>query len=170
MNWENWGVAIMCRWYARGECGGRRSHKSDGLGQSDVANAPRPRGAGRMRGAEIVDLLRAFNSGHHGGMTTVHADGVNRVPSRLISLGLLAGVSPQALAMLAAGAFDAVVHLERVNGQRRITQIGELRVAHGELAGTPLAVWNGCHPPRYAAEWGHFIERWGIVPGPSGGG
>lgn len=26
------------------------------------------------------------------------------------------------------------------------------------------------HPPRYAAEWGHFIERWGIVPGPSGGG
>ena len=105
-----------------------------------------------------------------GGMTAVHADGVNRVPSRLISLGLLAGVSPQALAMLAAGAFDAVVHLERVNGQRRITQIGELRVAHGELAGTPLAVWNGCHPPRYAAEWGHFIERWGIVPGPSGGG
>lgn len=104
------------------------------------------------------------------GMTTVHADGVNRVPSRLISLGLLAGVSPQALAMLAAGAFDAVVHLERVNGQRRITQIGELRVAHGELAGTPLAVWNGCHPPRYAAEWGHFIERWGSVPGPSGGG
>lgn len=125
---------------------------------------------GECRGAEIVDLLRAFNSGHHGGMTTVHADGVNRVPSRLISLGLLAGVSPQALAMLAAGAFDAVVHLERVNGQRRITQIGELRVAHGELAGTPLAVWNGCHPPRYAAEWGHFIERWGIVPGPSGGG
>lgn len=109
---------------------------------------------GECRGAEIVDLLRAFNSGHHGGMTTVHADGVNRVPSRLISLGLLAGVSPQALAMLAAGAFDAVVHLERVNGQRRITQIGELRVAHGELAGTPLAVWNGCHPPRYAAEWG----------------
>lgn len=121
---------------------------------------------GECRGAEIVDLLRAFNSGHHGGMTTVHADGVNRVPSRLISLGLLAGVSPQALTMLAAGAFDAVVHLERVNGQRRITQIGELRVAHGELAGTPLAVWNGCHPPRYAAEWGHFIERWGIVPGP----
>ena len=109
---------------------------------------------GECRGAEIVDLLRAFNSGHHGGMTTVHADGVNRVPSRLISLGLLAGVSPQALAMLAAGAFDAVVHLERVNGQRRITQIGELRVAHGELAGTPLAVWNGCHPPRYAAESG----------------
>lgn len=125
---------------------------------------------GECRGAEIVDLLRAFNSGHHGGMTTVHADGVNRVPSRLISLGLLAGVSPQALTMLAAGAFDAVVHLERVNGQRRITQIGELRVAHGELAGTPLAVWNGCHPPRYAAEWGHFIERWGIVPRPSGGG
>ena len=125
---------------------------------------------GECRGAEIVDLLRAFNSGHHGGMTTVHADGVDRVPSRLISLGLLAGVSPQALAMLAAGAFDAVVHLERVNGQRRITQIGELRVAHGELAGTPLAVWNGRHPPRYAAEWGHFIERWGIVPGPNGGG
>lgn len=116
------------------------------------------------------DLLRAFNSGHHGGMTTVHAG--RREPSTVQAdfAWILAGVSPQALAMLAAGAFDAVVHLERVNGQRRITQIGELRVAHGELAGTPLAVWNGCHPPRYAAEWGHFIERWGIVPGPSGGG
>lgn len=113
---------------------------------------------GKCRDAEIVDLLHAFNSGHHGGMITVHVDGVSRVPSRLISLGLLAGVGPQVLAMLVVGAFDAVVHLERVSGRWRITRIGELRAAYNGLVGTPLVVRNGRHPPRYVAGRGYFIE------------
>ena len=46
---------------------------------------------GECRGAEIVDLLRAFNSGHHGGMTTVHADGVNRVRSQSTGVGHAGG-------------------------------------------------------------------------------
>ena len=71
---------------------------------------------GECRGEEIADLLRALNSGHHGGMTTLHADGVARVPARMEALGLLAGLAPQALAMLMAGAFDVVLHLERRNG------------------------------------------------------
>lgn len=114
---------------------------------------------GECRGEEIADLLRALNSGHHGGMTTLHADGVARVPARLISLGLLAGLSPQALGMLAAGAFDVVLHLERSRGVRRIAQIGCLAYDRGSLVGVPLAVWDGTRVA-YGQSWAPFVRRW----------
>lgn len=115
---------------------------------------------GECRGEEIVDLLRAFNSGHHGGMTTLHADNVSRVPARLVSLGLLAGVGPSALAMLAAGAFDVVLHLEREKGRRRIAQIGCLRVNDDALDGLVLADWAGGETIRYADAWQQFAAQW----------
>lgn len=92
---------------------------------------------GECRGEEIADLLRAYNSGHHGGMTTLHADGVSRVPSRLVALGLLAGLAPAATTLLACDAFDAVLHLERDGGKRRIAQIGLLTVAPNGSASAP---------------------------------
>ena len=120
---------------------------------------------GECRGEEVVDLLRAYNSGHRGGMTTLHADRVGRVPARLVSLGLLAGLAPQALAALAEGAFDAILHLERRRGRRVLSQIGRLAVADGGFRGDALAVWDGVGPPRHAPEWQDFSARWaGIVP------
>lgn len=115
---------------------------------------------GECRGEEIVDLLRAFNSGHHGGMTTLHADSVARVPSRLISLGLLADVSPPAMALLAQDAFDVVLHVERENGQRRIAQIGLLHGTAGTLEGIPLARWSGIGEPWYSPDWLRFLMSW----------
>ena len=121
---------------------------------------------GECRGEEIADLLRALNSGHHGGMATVHADGVSRVPARLSTLGLLAGLSPVALAMLAEGAFDVVIHLEREHGVRRIAQIGCLRAADdGSLVGRPICEWDGRDPPIcHRPLWDEFVARW-QVPG-----
>lgn len=81
---------------------------------------------GECRGEEIADLLRVFTSGHHGGMTTLHADDVYKVPARLMALGLLAGLQPRALCALAAGAFDVVIHVERINNKRMIREIGVL--------------------------------------------
>lgn len=115
---------------------------------------------GECRGEEIVDLLRAFNSGHRGGMTTMHADSVARVPARLISLGLLADVKPQAMAMLVEGAFDVVLHVERHAGRRHITQIGVLRESEGRLQGSALATWNGKGRVRVTSDWDDFVERW----------
>ena len=117
---------------------------------------------GECRGEEIADLLRAFNSGHHGGMTTLHADGVDRVPSRLVALGLLAGVSPQALAMLAEGAFDAVLHVERGPNGRHLTQIGLLAATGHELTARTLATWGGpgSGGPTQAPGWEAFRRRW----------
>ena len=63
-----------------------------------------------------MDLLRALNSGHRGGMTTLHANQVAAVPSRLVALGLLAGLNPQATSALAQDAFDVVLHVGRVGG------------------------------------------------------
>ncbi|MBW3088303.1 Flp pilus assembly complex ATPase component TadA [Bifidobacterium sp. 82T24] len=118
---------------------------------------------GECRGEEIADLLRALNSGHHGGMATLHADGVDRVPARLTTLGLLAGLRPEALAMLAWGAFDAVLHLERPHGMRRLAQIGVLEVDDdGRLVGRALCEWDGVGPAAYHAGWPAFAERWDV--------
>lgn len=116
---------------------------------------------GECRGAEIADLLRALNSGHRGGMTTLHANDVEAVPSRLIALGLLAGLDPRATAMLSEDAFDVVLHVERAQGHRRISQIGRLVVRNGRLQGQPLAFWNGTRV-RVGEQWADFTRRWNM--------
>ena len=119
---------------------------------------------GECRGEEIADLLRAFNSGHRGGMATLHADNVERVPARLAALGLLAGLEPRALAALAKGACDVVIHLERTGGHRHIAQIGRLTTTvDGRLLGEAVCTWPGRGAATYGTAWSKFARRWGIV-------
>ena len=47
---------------------------------------------GECRGAEVVDLLAALNTGHDGGAGTLHANAPADVPARLEALGLLGGL------------------------------------------------------------------------------
>lgn len=109
---------------------------------------------GECRGEEIADLLRAFNSGHKGGMVTIHSDGIERLPARLISLGLLADMQPAATAFMAQGAFDCLIHLSRAGGLRHIEQMGRfLCRGDGSLAGDVVARWNGQSAPRYSPTW-----------------
>lgn len=68
---------------------------------------------GEVRGAELCDLLMAFNTGHEGGCGTVHANSAADVPARLEALGALGGWSPQALHAQIASALEVVVHLIR---------------------------------------------------------
>src|SRR5262249_1528101 len=51
---------------------------------------------GEFRGAEIVELLVALNTGHEGGAATLHANAAADVPARLYALGALGGVFPAA--------------------------------------------------------------------------
>ena len=46
---------------------------------------------GEVRGAEVVDLLAALNTGHDGGCGTLHANSAVDVPARLEALALAAG-------------------------------------------------------------------------------
>jgi pilus assembly protein CpaF len=79
---------------------------------------------GECRGAELRELLTALNTGHDGGAGTLHANSLADVPARLEALGALAGLSPEALARQAVSALDAIVHLERVDGVRRVAALG----------------------------------------------
>lgn len=89
---------------------------------------------GECRGAEVRDVLAALNTGHEGGFATVHANTAADVPARLEALGSLAGLSRDALAAQAASAVDAVLHLRRVDGARRLEEVGVVgRASDGAL-------------------------------------
>lgn len=118
---------------------------------------------GECRGEEIADLLRALNSGHRGSIATIHADSLERLPSRLCTLGLLAHISVPAMSLLAAGAFDLVIHIERTETRRHISHIGRLRVSdEGKLYGERLSSWNGKHEPHNSKDFEQWCEN--LVP------
>ena len=81
---------------------------------------------GECRGAEIRELLGALNTGHDGGAGTLHANSLDDVPARLEALGALADLSPAAVARQAVSAIGAVLHVERVDGVRRLAQTGRV--------------------------------------------
>ena len=89
---------------------------------------------GECRGPEVRELLAAMNTGHDGAGGTIHANSASTVPARLAALGALAGMSGRALALQAAGALDAVVHLERSAAGRRVAEIAVLSLNGGELS------------------------------------
>ena len=79
---------------------------------------------GEARGAEVVDLLAALNTGHDGGFGTVHAGSSVDVPARLEALGLAAGLGRAALHSQLAAGVGAVVHLVRdPDGVRRVAEV-----------------------------------------------
>lgn len=78
---------------------------------------------GEVRGGEVIDLFRAFNTGHEGGFTTLHANSAHDVMTRLQALGSLVGLPESAVRSQALAAIDAVVHVERVGGVRRLHEI-----------------------------------------------
>jgi len=74
---------------------------------------------GEVRGAEIVDLLAALNTGHEGGCATVHANTAADVPARLEALALAAGLDRAAVHAQIAAGLDVVLHLVRDRDGRR---------------------------------------------------
>src|SRR3954466_1997901 len=82
---------------------------------------------GEVRGSELVDLLRALNTGHEGGCGTVHANSAEDVPARLEALAALGGLPRSALHAQLASALHALVHVIRDRqGQRRVGEISTL--------------------------------------------
>ncbi|GII93671.1 TadA family conjugal transfer-associated ATPase [Sinosporangium siamense] len=80
---------------------------------------------GEVRGAEVVTLLAALNTGHEGGCGTLHANTASDVPPRLEALACAAGLTREALHSQLAAALDAVIHLTRdqPGGRRRVAEI-----------------------------------------------
>jgi pilus assembly protein CpaF len=87
---------------------------------------------GEVRGAEVVDLLAALNTGHDGGCGTLHVNRPADVPARLEALGVAAGLGRVAVHSQAAAALALVVHLERTPDGRRVAEMAVVR-RRGEL-------------------------------------
>jgi pilus assembly protein CpaF len=100
---------------------------------------------GEVRGGEALDMLQALNTGHDGSLSTVHANGPAEALARLETLVLLAGVGlplPAIRAQLGA-AVDAVVHVARRDGRRRVEAIAELTMLADDPSARPL--FGLCH-------------------------
>lgn len=79
---------------------------------------------GEVRGAEVVDLLAALNTGHEGGCGTLHANSALDVPARVEALALAGGLGREAAHSQLASAVDVVLHLARDrDGGRRLRQV-----------------------------------------------
>jgi pilus assembly protein CpaF len=90
---------------------------------------------GECRGAEAFDMLQAMNTGHDGGMSTIHANDTRDALSRL---EMLIGMAAPELPMWfihrqIASAIHIVVQVCRLaSGERKIVQISEVTGMHGE--------------------------------------
>ena len=84
---------------------------------------------GEVRGAEVLDMLQAMNTGHDGSLSTVHANSSRDALSRLETMILMSGVSLPVRAMrdYIAAALNMVVHLSRLSdGTRRVVRVTEV--------------------------------------------
>ena len=96
---------------------------------------------GEVRGAEIVDLLAALNTGHDGGCGTLHANNARDVPARVEALAVAAGLGRDAVHSQLAAAIQLVVHLRRdTDGRRRVAEIAALLRRAGGLVEAEPAV------------------------------
>ena len=87
---------------------------------------------GEVRGAEVIDLMTALNTGHDGGAGTVHANSPAEVPARLEALAALGGMGRDALHSQLAAAVQVVLHVHRSSdGTRRLREIGVVDVDPG---------------------------------------
>lgn len=110
---------------------------------------------GEARGAEVIDLLTALNTGHEGGCGTIHANSVVDVPARLEALASLGGLGREACHAQIAAALRVVIHLRRDHtGRRKVQQIGVFRRgADGLVEVETAVVLEGTEPT-----WGPAAE------------
>jgi type IV secretion system protein VirB11 len=79
---------------------------------------------GEVRGAEALDLLKAWNTGTPGGIATIHADSAVKALMRLEQLIAEVSVSSQRDAI--AQTINSIVQIARTDSGRRVTEIIEV--------------------------------------------
>ena len=84
---------------------------------------------GEVRSGEALDMLQAMNTGHDGGMTTVHANSPRDALARLETMVLMAGLElpSRAIREQIVSALHLIVHVRRFeDGVRRVESIAEI--------------------------------------------
>jgi len=97
---------------------------------------------GEVRGAEALALLKAWNTGHPGGVTTVHANSASAALTRLGSLVQEAGVPQQP--ELIAQTVNVLAFITRTPGGRRVTEMVRVE-GYDQASGFKLSSIGGYH-------------------------
>lgn len=92
---------------------------------------------GEMRdGAAAIETLKAWNTGHPGGLSTIHANSARETLSRLEDL--IAETGARASHRMIAQAIDIIVHIRRTRSGRSVDDL--LRLRPGDDGGYDLSV------------------------------
>jgi P-type conjugative transfer ATPase TrbB len=95
---------------------------------------------GEVRGAEALDMLKAWNTGCPGGISTVHANGAIEAIQRIIDLSMEAGLSIPPIYLI-SHTIDAIISISRIGKKtgvlKEILALGEYR--NGQFSFEKLA-------------------------------
>ncbi len=84
---------------------------------------------GEVRGAEVLDMLQAMNTGHEGSMTTVHANTARDALTRLEHMVGMTGIEVPAKSLRSqiASAIHVVLQIQRMpDGKRKLVSLQEI--------------------------------------------
>jgi pilus assembly protein CpaF len=91
---------------------------------------------GEVRGAEVLDMLQAMNTGHDGSMTTVHANSARDALTRLENMTGMAGLNlpPKAMRQQISSALTVLVQIARMSdGKRKLVSLQEITGMEGDI-------------------------------------
>jgi pilus assembly protein CpaF len=91
---------------------------------------------GEVRGAEVLDMLQAMNTGHDGSMTTVHANTPRDALTRMENMIGMGGLTlpPKAMRQQISSAITVVIQASRMpDGKRKVVSIQELTGMEGDI-------------------------------------
>lgn len=98
---------------------------------------------GECRGAEVIELLGALNTGHEGGAGTLHCNAAADAPARLEALALPHGLPREGLHAQLVAALRVIIHLRRTGNGRQVAEIALIETGRhrpGEL--TVSTAWT----------------------------
>ena len=91
---------------------------------------------GEVRGAEVLDMLQAMNTGHDGSMTTIHANTPRDALTRMENMIGMGGLTlpPKAMRQQISSAITVVIQASRMpDGKRKVVSIQELTGMEGDI-------------------------------------
>ena len=91
---------------------------------------------GEVRGEEAIDMLQAMNTGHDGGMTTIHANTPRDALARLETMIAMANlrISDKAMRQQICSAINLIIQVSRLSdGARKVMSVSEVIGMEGEI-------------------------------------
>ncbi|MGE0104050.1 MAG: CpaF family protein [Blastocatellales bacterium] len=91
---------------------------------------------GEVRGDEAIDMLQAMNTGHDGGMTTIHANSPRDALARLETMIAMSNlrISDKAMRQQVSSAINLIIQVSRLSdGSRKVTSVSEIIGMEGEI-------------------------------------